>query len=75
MTSEGTLQRLDTPELRVAEEIELIEQYLRIHAMARAFGMGLRYYSDQLNALCGAAASLTIGSRTDGTGCAEAARA
>ena len=26
----STLQRLDTPELRVAEEIELIEQYLRI---------------------------------------------
>jgi two-component system, LytTR family, sensor kinase len=26
----STLQRLDTPELRVAEEIELIQQYLRI---------------------------------------------
>lgn len=26
----STLQRLDTPELRVAEELELIEQYLRI---------------------------------------------
>jgi two-component system, LytTR family, sensor kinase len=26
----STLQRLDTPELRVEEEIELIEQYLRI---------------------------------------------
>ena len=26
----STLERLDTPELRVAEEIELIEQYLRI---------------------------------------------
>ena len=28
----STLQRLDTPELRVAEEIELIEQYLRIQS-------------------------------------------
>ena len=32
--------------------------------------MGLQNSSDRLNALYGAAASLTIGSRTDGTGCA-----
>jgi two-component system, LytTR family, sensor kinase len=143
----STLQRLDTPELRVAEEIELIEQYLRIqryrygtrlHAVVEAeqealdaliptlilqplvenaarhgvlpreaggslwvsvrkefavlivsveddgpglnggtfcaFGMGLRNSSDRLNALYGAAASLTIGSRTDGTGCAVVIR-
>jgi len=139
----STLQRLDTPELLVAEEIELIEQYLRVqryrfgtrlHAVVEAkrevlgaliptlilqplvenavrygvlprdaggslwvsvrkelavlvvsveddgpglngatlnaFGMGLQNSSERLNALYGAAASLTIGSRTDGTGCA-----
>ncbi|HEX3398303.1 MAG TPA: histidine kinase [Steroidobacteraceae bacterium] len=137
----STLQRLDTPELRVAEEIELIEQYLciqryrfgtRLHAVVEvkrealgaliptlilqplvenavrysvlprdtggslcvsvrkelsalvvsveddgpglngvnAFGMGLQNSSDRLNALYGAAASLTIGSRTEGAGCA-----
>jgi LytS/YehU family sensor histidine kinase len=139
----STLERLDTPELRVAEEIELIEQYLRIqryrygtrlHAVVKAepealgaliptlilqplvenaarygvlpreaggslwvsvrkelatlvvsveddgpgldggtlcaFGMGLQNSSDRLNALYGAAASLTIGNRTEGTGCA-----
>jgi two-component system LytT family sensor kinase len=143
----STLQRLDTPELRVAEEIELIEQYLRIqrfrfgtrlHAVVEAerealgaliptlilqplvenavrysvlpreaggslwvsvrkelavlavsveddgpglnggtvdaFGMGLQNSSERLNALYGAAASLTIGSRTDGTGCAVVIR-
>jgi two-component system LytT family sensor kinase len=143
----STLRRLDTPELRVAEEIELIEQYLRIqryrfgtrlHAVVEAkrevlgaliptlilqplvenavrysvlpreaggslwvsvrkelavlvvsvedngpglnggtlsaFGMGLQNSSDRLNALYGAAASLTIGSRTDGTGCAVVIR-
>jgi two-component system, LytTR family, sensor kinase len=143
----STLQRLDTPELRVAEEIELIEQYLRIqryrfgtrlHALVEvkrealgaliptlilqplvenavrysvlprdhggslwvsvrkelavlvvsveddgpgldgatfnAFGMGLQNSSDRLTALYGAAASLTIGSRTDGTGCAVVIR-
>ena len=143
----STLQRLDTPELRVAEEIELIDQYLRIqryrfgtrlHAVVEAerealdaliptlilqplvenavrysvlpreaggslwvsvrkelavlvvsveddgpgfngdainaFGMGLQNSSDRLNALYGAAASLTIGSRTDGTGCAVVIR-
>jgi two-component system, LytTR family, sensor kinase len=143
----STLQRLDTPELRVAEEIELIEQYLRIqryrfgarlHAVVEvkrealgaliptlilqplvenavrysvlprdaggslwvsvrkeiavlvvsveddgpglnggalnAFGMGLQNSSERLNALYGAAASLTIGSRTDGTGCAVVLR-
>jgi LytS/YehU family sensor histidine kinase len=143
----STLQRLDTPELRVAEEIELIEQYLcieryrfgaRLHAVVEAkrealgaliptlilqplvenavrysvlpreaggslwvsvrkelavlvvsveddgpglnggtlnaFGMGLQNSSDRLNALYGAAASLTIGSRTDGTGCAVVIR-
>jgi two-component system LytT family sensor kinase len=143
----STLQRLDTPELRVAEEIELIEQYLRIqrfrfgtrlHAMVEAkrealdaliptlilqplvenavrygvlprdaggslwvsvrkelavlvvsveddgpglnggtldaFGMGLQNSSDRLNALYGAAASLTIGSRPNGTGCAVVIR-
>jgi two-component system, LytTR family, sensor kinase len=143
----STLQRLDTPELRVAEEIELIEQYLRVqryrfgtrlHAVVEAerealgaliptlilqplvenavrysvlpreaggslrvsihkelaalvvsveddgpgfsggtlnaFGMGLQNSSDRLNALYGAAASLTIGSRTDGTGCAVVIR-
>lgn len=36
----STLQRLDTPELRVAEEIELIEQYLRIQRYR--FGTRLR---------------------------------
>jgi two-component system, LytTR family, sensor kinase len=139
----STLQRVDTPELRVSEEIELIEQYLRIqryrfgsrlHAVVEAarevlgafiptlilqplvenavrysvlprdaggslwvwvrkelavlvvsveddgcgldggtldaFGMGLQNSSDRLKALYGSAASLTIGSRTDGTGCA-----
>jgi two-component system, LytTR family, sensor kinase len=139
----STLERLDTPELRVAEEIELIEQYLciqryrygtRLHAVVEAerealdaliptlilqplvenaarygvlpretggslrvsvrkeradlivsveddgpglsggtlcaFGTGLQNSSDRLNALYGTAASLTIGSRTDGTGCA-----
>ena len=143
----STLQRLDTPELRVAEEIELIEQYLRIqryrfgarlHAMVGArrealdaliptlilqplvenavrygvlprdaggslwvsvrkdmsdlvvsveddgpglnggtldaFGMGLQNSSDRLNALYGAAASLTIGSRPGGTGFAVVIR-
>jgi LytS/YehU family sensor histidine kinase len=143
----STLQRLDTPELRVAEEIELIEQYLRIqryrfgarldavvearrealdaliptlilqplvenavrHSVLprdtggslwvtvrkelavlvvsveddgpglkggtlNAFGMGLQNSSERLNALYGAAASLTIGSRTDGTGCAVVIR-
>jgi two-component system, LytTR family, sensor kinase len=143
----STLERLDTPELRVAEEIELIEQYLRIqryrygtrlHALVEAepealdariptlilqplvenaarygvlpretggslrvsvrkeradlvvsveddgpglsggtlcaFGMGLQNSSDRLNALYGAAASLTIGSRSDGTGCAVVIR-
>src|SRR3984957_17727466 len=143
----STLQRLDTPELPVAEEIELIEQYLRIqryrfgtrlHAVVEAkrealgaliptlilqplvenavrygvlprdaggslwvsvrkelavlvvsvqddgpglngealnaFGMGLQNSSERLNALYGAAASLTIGSRTDGTGCAVVIR-
>jgi two-component system, LytTR family, sensor kinase len=143
----STLLRLDTPELRVAEEIELIEQYLRIqryrfgtrlHAVVEAkrealgaliptlilqplvenavrysvlprdaggslwvsvhkelavlvvsveddgpglnggtlsaFGMGLQNSSERLNALYGAAASLTIGSRTDGTGCAVVIR-
>jgi two-component system LytT family sensor kinase len=143
----STLQRLDTPELRVAEEIELIEQYLRIqryrfgtrlHAVVEvkrealgaliptlilqplvenavrysvlprdaggslwvsvrkelavlvvsveddgpglnggtlnAFGMGLQNSSERLNALYGACASLTIGSRTNGTGCAVVIR-
>ena len=143
----STLQRLDTPELRVAEEIELIEQYLcieryrfgtRLRAVVEAkrealgaliptlilqplvenavrysvqpreaggslwvsvrkelavlvvsveddgaglnggtlnaFGMGLQNSSDRLHALYGAAASLTIGSRTDGTGCAVVIR-
>jgi two-component system LytT family sensor kinase len=143
----STLQRLDTPELRVAEEIELIEQYLRIqryrfgtrlnavveakrealgaliptlilqplvenavrysvlpreaggslwvsvrkeHAVLvvsveddgpgldgstlNAFGMGLQNSSERLNALYGAAASLTIGTRTDGTGFAVVIR-
>jgi two-component system LytT family sensor kinase len=143
----STLARLDTPELRVAEELELIEQYLRIqryrfgarlHAVVEAeqeargaliptlilqplvenavrygvlpreaggslwvsvrmeravlivsveddgpglnggtfcaFGMGLQNSSERLNALYGAAASLTIGSRTDGTGCAVVIR-
>jgi LytS/YehU family sensor histidine kinase len=139
----STLERLDTPELRVAEEIELIEQYLRIqrfrygtrlHATVEAekealdaliptlilqplvenaarygvlpretggrlwvsvrkelatlivsveddgpgldggtlcaFGTGLQNSSDRLKALYGSEASLTIGSRIDGTGCA-----
>jgi two-component system LytT family sensor kinase len=143
----STLQRLDTPELRVAEEIELIEQYLRIqryrfgkrlHAEVEAkrevlgaliptlilqplvenavrygvlprdaggslwvsvrkelavlvvsveddgpglnggtlnaFGMGLQNSSERLNALYGATAGLTIGSRSDGTGCAVVIR-
>jgi signal transduction histidine kinase len=143
----STLQRLDTPELRVAEEIELIEQYLRIqryrfgtrlHAVVEAkrealdaliptlilqplvenavrysvlprdaggslwvsvrkelgvlvvsveddgpglgggtlnaFGMGLQNSSDRLNALYGAAASLTIGSRAEGPGCSVVIR-
>jgi two-component system, LytTR family, sensor kinase len=141
----STLQRLDTPELRVEEEIELIEQYLRIQryrfgtrlratvnadpealsaliptlilqplvenavrysvlpreaggcvwvSMRRelqnlvvtveddgpgpgsisAFGMGLQNSSERLTALYGAAASLTIGSRTDGSGCAVVIR-
>jgi two-component system, LytTR family, sensor kinase len=143
----STLQRLDTPELRVAEEIELIEQYLRVqryrfgarlHAVVEAkrealdaliptlilqplvenavrygvlprdaggslwvsvrkelgflvvsveddgpgldggavsaFGMGLQNSSDRLNALYGAAASLTIGGRAEGTGCAVVIR-
>jgi LytS/YehU family sensor histidine kinase len=143
----STLQRLDTPELRVADEIDLIEQYLRIqryrfgtqlHAVvearrevfgaliptlillplvenavrhgvlprhgggslwvmvrkelavlvvsveddgpglhggtSNALGMGLKNSSDRLNALYGTAASLTIGSRTDGTGCAVVIR-
>lgn len=143
----STLQRVDTPELRVAEEIELIEQYLRIqryrfgvrlHAVVdatkealgafiptlilqplvenavrysvlprdiggslwvsvrkeladlivsveddgpgldggtlKAFGMGLQNSSDRLKALYGSAASLTIGGRTDGSGCAVVIR-
>ena len=143
----STLRRLDTPELRVAEEIELIEQYLRIqhyrfgtrlHAVVEAkretldaliptlilqplvenavrygvlpretggslwvsvrrelsvlvvsveddgpglnggtpdtFGMGLQNSSDRLSALYGAAASLTIGERAGGTGCAVVIR-
>ena len=143
----STLQRVDTPELRVSEEIELIEQYLRVqryrfgsrlHAVVEAtrevlgafiptlilqpmvenavrygvlprdaggslwvsvrkelavlvvsveddgpgldggtldaFGMGLQNSSDRLMALYGSAASLTIGSRADGTGCAVAIR-
>jgi two-component system, LytTR family, sensor kinase len=143
----STLQRLDTPELRVAEEIDLIEQYLRVqryrfgtrlHAVVEAkrevldaliptlilqplvenavrygvlprdaggalsvsvrkeladlvvsveddgpglsggklhaFGMGLQNSTERLNALYGTAASLTIGSRADGTGCAVVIR-
>jgi hypothetical protein len=143
----STLQRLDTPELRVEEEIELIEQYLRIQryrfgtrlravvevkrealgaliptlilqplvenavrygvlprdaggslwvsvrkelavlvvsvqddgpglngGTLNAFGMGLQNSSERLNALYGAAASLAIGSRTDGSGCAVVIR-
>ncbi len=143
----STLQRLDTPELRVEEEVALIEQYLRIQryrfgtrlrSMVKAepdalnaliptlilqplvenavrhgvlpreaggslwvtvrkelsvlvvsveddgpglaggtigaFGMGLQNSSDRLTALYGAAASLTIGSRTDGAGCAVVIR-
>jgi LytS/YehU family sensor histidine kinase len=143
----STLLRVDTPELRVSEEIELIEQYLRIqryrfgsrlHAVVEAtrevlgafiptlilqplvenavrysvlprdaggslwvsvrkelavlvvsveddgsgleggtldaFGMGLQNSSDRLKALYGSAASLTIGNRTDGTGCAVVIR-
>jgi len=143
----STLQRVDTPELRVSEEIELIEQYLRIqryrfgsrlHAVVEAtrevlgafiptlilqplvenavrysvlprdaggslwvsvrkevavlvvsveddgpgldggtldaFGMGLQNSSDRLKALYGSAASLTIGGRIDGTGCAVVIR-
>ncbi|HEY6620412.1 MAG TPA: histidine kinase [Steroidobacteraceae bacterium] len=37
----STLQRLDTPELRVAEEIELIEQYLRV----QRFRFGTRLHA------------------------------
>jgi signal transduction histidine kinase len=143
----STLQRVDTPELRVEEESELIEQYLRIqryrfgtrlHAVVEAsretldafiptlilqplvenavhysvlprdaggslwvsvrkeleelvvsveddgpgltggtlhaFGMGLQNSSDRLKALYGSAASLVIGSRSDGTGCAVVIR-
>jgi signal transduction histidine kinase len=143
----STLQRVDTPELRVEEESELIEQYLRIqryrfgtrlHAVVEAspetldafiptlilqplvenavhysvlprdaggslwvsvrkelaelvvsveddgpgltggtlhaFGMGLQNSSDRLKALYGSAASLVIGSRKDGTGCAVVIR-
>jgi two-component system, LytTR family, sensor kinase len=143
----STLQRLDTPELHVKEELELIEQYLsiqryrfgaRLHAVVEAepgaltalvptlilqplvenavrysvlpreaggslwvfvrkeladlvvsveddgpglnegklsaFGMGLQNSSDRLNALYGAAASLTIGRRPDGPGCAVVIR-
>jgi two-component system, LytTR family, sensor kinase len=143
----STLQRLDTPELRVEEEVALIEQYLRVqryrfgtrlHAMVKAepdalnaliptlilqplvenavrygvlpredggalwvsvrkelavlvvsveddgpgliggtvgaFGTGLQNSSDRLTALYGAAASLTIGSRTGGVGCAVVIR-
>ena len=143
----STLERLDTPELRVAEEMELIEQYLciqrfrfgtRLHAVVEVepealdaliptlilqplvenavrhgvlprdaggtlwvsvhkelstlvvsveddgtglngatlmvFGTGLRNSSDRLNALYGPAASLTIGRRTAGTGCAVVIR-
>jgi LytS/YehU family sensor histidine kinase len=39
-----------------------------------AFGMGLQNSSDRLMALYGSAASLTIGSRVDGTGCAVVIR-
>ena len=39
-----------------------------------AFGMGLQNSSERLNALYGAAASLTMGSRSDGTGCAVVIR-
>lgn len=143
----STLRRLDTPELRVAEEIDLIEQYLRIQryrfgtrlravveakrealsaliptlilqplvenavrysvlprdaggslrvsvrkelavlvvsveddgpglqgGTLNAVGMGLQNSSDRLNALYGTSASLTIGSRGDGTGCAVVIR-
>jgi signal transduction histidine kinase len=143
----STLQRLDTPELRVEEEVALIEQYLRVqryrfgtrlHSIVKAepdalnaliptlilqplvenavrhgvlpreaggslwvtvrkelsvlivsveddgpglaggtigaFGMGLQNSSDRLIALYGAAASLTIGSRPDGAGCAVVIR-
>ena len=143
----STLQRLDTPELRVAEEIELIEQYLRIqryrfggrlNAVINAeretldaliptlilqplvenavrhgvlpreaggslwvsvrkelaalvvsveddgpgpdggavdtFGIGLNNSSERLTALYGAAASLKIGNRPDGRGCAVVIR-
>jgi sensor histidine kinase YesM len=41
---------------------------------SNAFGMGLQNSSDRLTALYGAAASLTIGSRPDGTGCAVVIR-
>ena len=143
----STLERLDTPELRVAEEVGLIEQYLRVqhyrfgarlHAVVEArqetlgaliptlilqplvenavrhgvlpresggslrvsvrkelavlvvsveddgpgldggalnhFGMGLTNSSERLKALYGNAASLTIGNRNDGTGCAVVIR-
>jgi two-component system, LytTR family, sensor kinase len=39
-----------------------------------AFGMGLQNSADRLKALYGPAASLTIGSRTDSTGCAVVIR-
>jgi LytS/YehU family sensor histidine kinase len=39
-----------------------------------AFGMGLQNSADRLKALYGTDASLTIGSRTDGTGCAVVIR-
>ncbi len=142
----STLQRLGSPELRVAEELELIEQYLRIQryrfgtrlhpvveaepqalgaliptlilqplvenavlhgvlpreaggsvwvsvrkelatlvvsveddgpglrGTSQSFGMGLQNSADRLKALYGAAANLTIGNRTDGTGCAVVIR-
>jgi LytS/YehU family sensor histidine kinase len=39
-----------------------------------AFGMGLQNSSDRLSALYGTAASLLIGNRADGTGCAVVIR-
>jgi LytS/YehU family sensor histidine kinase len=39
-----------------------------------AFGMGLQNSCDRLKALYGTAASLTIGARTDGSGCAVVIR-
>jgi LytS/YehU family sensor histidine kinase len=41
---------------------------------SNTFGMGLQNSSDRLHALYGDAASLTIGSRTNGTGCAVTIR-